>query len=149
MVNLISLFKGVWKLQSYEAHTMDGERIYPWGKAARGTLVYGDQNEMSVQIMNESNIYLEKKEPHDSTDVEIRTVFNGYGAYFGHYKIEESYIIHFVTGSLNLSWIGTEQIRLYEIADDILILKSTPMILDGREVIYKLIWKKCIDEAIG
>lgn len=46
-----NLFKGTWRLISFEARTSSGEVSYPLGRDAAGFLVYGQGGYMVASVM--------------------------------------------------------------------------------------------------
>ena len=45
---------GVWKLESCEFQTAEGNKTYPYGKSATGCIIYLENNRMAVVISGEN-----------------------------------------------------------------------------------------------
>jgi Lipocalin-like domain len=78
------------------------------------------------------------------TETEINASFKGCISYFGSYTVDEdsNLIVHRVEGSLFPNMEGTNQIRMFEITDNQLTLKTPPMKLDGDMAFGTLHWER-------
>ena len=99
---------GPWVLSRWCVTYDDGSVKYPYGPKARGMLIYTADSHMAVQLAN----------PDVDVD-EASKVEEGYFAYFGTYAVdaEAGTITHSLQGSLSPSWVGTEQVRAYELTE--------------------------------
>lgn len=100
---------GAWTLDSWTVTDSNGEVHYPYGPNATGVIMYTDDGKMSVQLVNPDI------EPQAENDIQER-----YFAYYGDYVIDEANqtVKHNLEGSMEPSWVGTVQIRAYELTDD-------------------------------
>jgi hypothetical protein len=78
------------------------------------------------------------------TPEEAQVAYLTYLAYFGKVDIneEEKTLVTHVEGSLNPDWVGTEQLRYFELSGDRLILRTPPMQLGGIEFTGTFSWDK-------
>lgn len=136
--------KGYWELIKFEAVAEDGTVILPFGPNVRGLLHYGDNELMSAQLGNAMRANFESEDFRKGKTNEIIEAYSGYISYFGKYSVNEyrKYIIHEIELSLYPNWINTRVKRLYELENNILILKAPQLDYDGIKRIPTLTWKK-------
>jgi hypothetical protein len=137
-------FVGTWKLISSELRLANGERTYPFGKNAVGTLTYHGHGHMSVHVMRPGRPGFASGDPRDATDEEIKAAFDGYVAYFGTYTVndEERIITHHVIGSLFPNWIGQDQRRAFEFSGSRLTLSTPPIPFAKTTLTAVLVWER-------
>lgn len=109
---------GPWKLVEWVVTDPSGKKSYPYGKSPEGLLIYTDDGQMSVQLMNPDTHIPEPDSNHQSDSLE--GVVARFFAYYGTYSIDEKSktITHSISGSLAPSWIGSDQVRGYELIGD-------------------------------
>ena len=109
-----------------EARSPKGEVIYPYGKNIFGRLIYTREGFMSVLLMNPDRPRFGSDDPMAGTPDEIETAFRGFDAYCGTYTIDEerATVTHHIQASKFPNWIGTDQVRSFELRDGRLILKA-------------------------
>lgn len=115
-------FVGTWRLLSQVAERTDGTVVYPRGEHPRGLLIYDANGWMSVQ--------LQRQEPRlESPLGELRTALEDYLGYYGTYDINEAQntVTHHVVGCSYPGWIGSDQVRHYQLDGDRLILRVSFM----------------------
>ncbi len=135
---------GAWSLTSFEMRRSDGRVSFPFGEDPSGMLLYEPSGRMSAQLLRRD------RPPFDSGDQlmgdasEIKSAFQGCIAYFGAFEVDEAAatVVHRVEGSLFPNWIGTEQVRYYELDRDRLTIKTAPTEWDGVEVVAVLVWRR-------
>ncbi|MFO7558026.1 MAG: lipocalin-like domain-containing protein [Desulfobacterales bacterium] len=135
---------GTWKLVSFELQTTGGDELSPLGDAPIGIAIIDKSGYMSAQLSRGDRKPFSSDPP---TPEEIQTAFMSFIAYFGEYRIDEKKqtFTTRVHGSSNPDWIGEDQIRHYEMKDNQMVLKTTPMkikSLGGIEVVGTVIWEK-------
>jgi hypothetical protein len=132
---------GAWSLVSFEQELPSGQRYFPLGKDASGTLYYLPEGYVSVHIMETKRSEYVKPslyhgKPLKYTDLE-------YLAYSGVYTINfsETIMIHKITVSLYPEWVGSQQVRRIKLFGNHLLLSS-----DGpagpEQVSFHLLWKR-------
>ena len=118
---------GTWRLVSYMDTDPSGRVTYPFGEKPRGYFVYDTTGHLSVQIMRmQSQSVFAAGDDDKGTDAEVRAAYDGYVAYFGTYRVDEtnSIVIHVVEGSLKPSYTGTDQPRPFKLDGDILVIQA-------------------------
>ena len=133
---------GAWKLVTFEFRKDDGNAIYPFGKKAQGTIIYTESGRYSAQLMSRDRLRPTISDQMKATAEESESNFKGVISYFGSYKIEDGFIIHYVEGSLFPNMEGTEQKRAFEITDNRMQLTTPPTKLGGEKAVGVLIWER-------
>lgn len=103
-----SAILGSWILSEWSVTGQNGSVVYPYGPNAEGMIIYTDDGHMAVQLANP-----------DAKAEEVSRIEDRYFAYFGTYTIDEAAgtVTHTLEGSLTPSWVGTEQVRAYQLTD--------------------------------
>jgi hypothetical protein len=106
---------GPWKLVEWVVTDPSGEKSYPYGESPEGLLIYTADGQMSVQLMNPKT-HLSQQDSGDQSD-SLEGLVTGYFAYYGTYSIDEKSktITHKISGCLAPSWIGSDQVRGYDL----------------------------------
>jgi len=135
---------GAWKLITFEFRRDDGSVIYPYGKKARGSIIYTETGRYSAQLMQMERPRFAISDQMQGTSEEIATAFKGCISYFGAYEIdlEHNKIIHHVEGSIFPNMEGTKQIRMFEINGNHMTLTTPSFKLDGEKAVGVLEWKR-------
>jgi hypothetical protein len=134
---------GSWKLISFHSQDSSGQRTYPFGKDARGRLVYEADGRMAVQLMNPNRPGFASDDPLVTSEVQVRAAFGGYTAYYGSYSVnpDEQTIVHHIEAALLPNWVGTDQQRHFEIDGNCLTLQG-PLLLGGVPGVVSLVWER-------
>ncbi|MBU1744850.1 MAG: lipocalin-like domain-containing protein, partial [Proteobacteria bacterium] len=134
---------GSWKLISFHSQDSSGQKAYPFGKDARGRLIYETDGRMAVQLMNPGRHRFASDDPLVTSEAEVRAAFGGYTAYYGTYSInpDEQTIVHHIEAALRPDWVGTDQGRQFEYDGRYLTLKG-PLLLGGVQGIVSLVWER-------
>ena len=127
---------GSWELVSYEIIAADGTRRP--GNYDRGQITYDASGRMSAHLMHSSN----KADASPQTDELRATAFRRYLGYYGPFVVDTAggTVTHIVEGSSNPSWVGSRQVRYYELSKD-----NAQLILslrDGTRTTQSLVWKR-------
>ena len=117
---------GSWKLVYFHIRDSKGQTSYPFGREARGRLIYEADGRMAVQIMDANRPAFMSDDPLATSEAEVRAAFGGYVAYYGTYSVNpaEQTIIHHLEAALLPNWVGTDQHRHYEFDGQVLTLKG-------------------------
>ena len=131
---------GTWQLVSYETVDQNGRRGRPYGDAI-GRLTYDANGNMTGQVMRPNR---SKVELGEGSAQQVRAAYMGYIAYFGTWEIapDDRAVIHTVQGSLNPTWVGSEQLRGMRFEDGRLVL-SADVQKGGAVVTHVLTWERC------
>lgn len=141
---LMKQLAGVWRLQSSEFRATGGEVLYPFGDDAFGVVVFSESGYMSAQIMRRGRPGFASGDQATGTPEEINAAFHGYIAYCGpcELDLQRQTVTTRVEGSLYPNWVGGQQLRFYQLIDDRLVLKTTPIVYGDREFTGVLTWKR-------
>jgi len=103
---------GIWRLVSFEReYQATGDREYPMGRTPTGYILFLPEGRMAVVITGEG-----RKAP--GTDQDRAGLFNSLVAYTGTYRVEGDKWITRVDVAMNPAWVGTEQIRSFQVIGD-------------------------------
>jgi len=138
-------FTGAWRLISTEYRSEDGGVTYPFGRETIGQLMYDGKRNMAVQIIKAKRPNFVSNDWLKGTPEEIKAAFEGYRCYFGTYDVDErkKIVMHHVQGSSFPNWmIGVDHVRYYEFSGNRLILRTVPLLMDGKKVVGRLVWEQ-------
>jgi hypothetical protein len=140
---IIPKLVGSWRLISFHSQDSSGRIAYPFGKDARGRLIYESDGRMAVQIMDPTRPGFTSDDPLNTSEAEVRAAFGGYTAYYGTYSVnpDEQTIVHHIEAALLPNWVGTNQRRLFEFEGKVLTLKG-PLLLGGVQGVVSLVWER-------
>jgi lipocalin-like protein len=133
---------GAWRLVSWENRAADGQITYPMGADALGYLLYTADGRFSVTISRRGRAGFAAGDLLSGTTEEQARAVEGFVAYAGRYSFHGDRVIHHVELSLFPNWIGTDQERWVELAEDRLTLSASPLLLAGRQQIPRLVWER-------
>jgi hypothetical protein len=128
---------GAWELVSFDNIAADGTRRP--GAYDRGQITYDAAGRMSAQLMNSAN----KADASPQTDEARAAAYRRYLGYYGPFVVDEAkgIVTHIVEGSSNPSWVGSRQVRFYELSKDNAQLTLMVKNAEGR-VTGSLLWKR-------
>jgi hypothetical protein len=135
-------FVGVWKLVSFELESSDGEITYPYGKEAKGYIMYHDNGFMSVGIMSNGRKDFDSNDILGGSSEEKSAAINTYLTYCGTYSVTEKTVVHNAEISLFPNWTNSGLERFYKFEDDKLILSTDLFLIDGKKQMGVVIWEK-------
>ena len=123
---------GSWKLISFHSQDSSGRIAYPFGKDARGRLIYEPDGRMAVQLMDSNRPRFRSDDPLATSEAELRAAFGGYAAYYGTYSAnqDEQTIVHHIEAALLPNWVGTDERRHFEFDGKLLTLSGS-LLLGG------------------
>lgn len=134
-------FTGAWQLVSFET-TANGQKTYPLGRDARGSLVYTQTGQMGVVLSKEDRKPFSGADIMQGTAEEKREAFESCLAYFGTFDVKEDAVVHRIEHCTFPNWVGTEQLRFYQLDGDHLSLETPPMPVAGIQVVSRLVWER-------
>jgi hypothetical protein len=134
---------GVWNLLVIEFRS-EGEAYYPYGRAAKGIMIFEPGGWSSMQIMRSGRSTFVSGDPYRGTPEEVRDAAEGYHAHAGTYTVDEEHgcLTHHVVCSLFPNWVGSDQVRFYHLDGKRLIIGTPTLILGSRMTDVMLIWEK-------
>jgi Lipocalin-like domain len=133
-----STIVGTWPLTSFSLEWLDTKEIARPLNQPTGYLQYSPGDHMVV-----FGAAGDLRQPATAiyTDAERLDIYKGIiGAYAGTYRIEGNKAIHHVLTAWAPNWIGTDQIRYFEIHEKNLSIKTAPItaVDNGRELVCTL-----------
>ena len=114
---------GSWRLVSWVARQPDGTVKHTMGADPIGFLIYDGFGNMSVQIMDSFRPGFERGYAGTTLE-ELKSIHDGYLAYFGTYVIDEKQhaVVHRIKAITNPNYYGADLVRYYELSGDRLVL---------------------------
>ena len=128
---------GAWEMVSFETVAADGTRRP--GNYDRGQITYDAAGRMSAHLMSSTN----KADQSPQTDEARAAAYRRYLGYYGPFVVDEAkgVVTHIVDGSSNPSWVGSRQVRYYELSKGDAELTLMVKNAEGR-VTSTLLWKR-------
>ncbi|GHO87336.1 lipocalin-like domain-containing protein [Dictyobacter formicarum] len=134
---------GTWKLVSVELRYSDGDVRYPWGTHAKGHLLYSAEGYMSAVIASAERPLFATEDVLTGSVEEQAQAARSYVSYGGPYELHGNEVTHHVEVSLFPNWVGQAQLRYIEALDNKqLILRSAPILANGKQATGYLIWRR-------
>ena len=127
---------GSWELVSYEIIAADGSRRP--GNYDRGQITYDASSRMSAHLMHSAN----KADTPPQSDELRAAAYRRYLGYYGPFVVDTANgtVTHIVEGSSNPSWVGSRQVRYFELSAD--SQRLTLSLRDGARTTQSLVWKR-------
>lgn len=136
------LVAGAWSLVSFHYQAEDGTTFYPYGREARGIIIYEPGGYMSATIVRSDRPLLSSQDYANLPDAEKITLSRGFLAYSGKYEVLPEKILHHVEISYFPNWTGTVLERFYSFENGDLVLSTPPETLRGKDFRAYLVWRK-------
>jgi Lipocalin-like domain len=133
---------GAWRLVSWVNRAADGQVTYPMGSDAMGYLLYGADGRFSITISRKGRAGFAAGDLLSGTAEEKARALEGFVAYAGRYSFHGDRVIHHVELSLFPNWVGSDQERWVELAEDRLTLSANPLLLAGKQQVPLLVWER-------
>ena len=118
---------GAWKFNSMMLKSESGKTVYPYGENLFGILIYTPAGYMSALLMDPDRKKFASDDLKTGTNEEIKEAYEKFDAYCGTYSVDEekSTVTHHVQGAKFPNWVGTNQVRHFELKGDKLYIKAT------------------------
>lgn len=131
---------GAWELVAMCSRSGDGETKRPYGDQPAGMLTYTEDGYMSAVLMRRDRTVTPSRDPEGT---EPATGPEGFNAYCGTYSLDPSRgaVIHHVEASHIPDWVGSDQVRYFEMDGDMLSIWTDPVHADGRDWVRRLTWR--------
>lgn len=115
---------GAWELVLWKNRRHDEDMDYPFGRDARGLLVYTADGHMSVQMVR-LGVQPLGAPPASASIEKLRAAFNGFVGYFGRFTVDAAHciVVHHIDGAWHPDVKG-DQVRHCRIVDDHLFLEG-------------------------
>jgi hypothetical protein len=134
---------GVWRLLVIEFRS-EGEVFYPYGREAKGIMIFEPGGWSSTQIMRSGRTTFVSGDPYRGTPEEVRDAAEGYMAHSGPYTVDEEHgvVRHEVVCCLFPNWVGSVLTRFFRREGNRLIIGTPPLIAGSRMADVMLIWER-------
>jgi hypothetical protein len=129
---------GTWQLTSFSREFIDTNEVIRLDDRVTGYLQYSPGGYM-VGVLARTD--LRQPATSSSTDAERADVYKGIiAAYASTYRIDGNRVIHHVLTAWQPDWIGSDQIRYFEISDKTLTIRTAPIKVNtlDREIVATL-----------
>jgi Lipocalin-like domain len=139
----LSPIVGTWQLTEYSQLILDTkEVIRPFGDHPIGYIQYSPGGHMLVFLTAR-----ELKRPSSATytDAERAEIHKGIiNGYVGTYTVDGNKVIHHVLTSSRPEFMGSDQIRYFEVSGKTLIIKTAPIkaVQSGQDIVATLTFEK-------
>jgi Lipocalin-like domain len=133
---------GAWRLLSWENQAADGQVTYPMGPDPIGYVIYAADGRFSITISRRGRAGFAAGDLLGGTTEEKAQAVEGFVAYAGRYSFHGDRVIHHVELSLFPNWVGSDQERWVELAEDRLTLSASPLLLAGKLQVPRLVWER-------
>jgi hypothetical protein len=124
-----SALVGTWQLESWTARDEQGTSEHPFGPSPTGLLVITADGWMSVLLTASDRPNFPTSSNPFGEPPEQSAAFVTCISYAGRYRSDGDRLMTTVYVSSIPNWVGTEQIREVELADDTLVLRPLPIAL--------------------
>jgi hypothetical protein len=136
---------GTWELRGVTARRTDGHVTAPYGEHPRGVLIYDATGRVTTVIVHEHLEPFVTDSIVAADRTEASNAFRRTLAYFGTYEIDASAgrVVHHVEACTFPNWIGTDEVRRFELDRDRLVLSTPPQLAGGGEdAVFTLTWER-------
>jgi hypothetical protein len=129
-------------LVSYVSRADDGSLTYPLGADVEGSLVYTAGGWMTAQISARDRRDPPSDDLFSGSDAERAEAFSTYLAYCGFYEVTGDVVVHRVAMCSFPNWVGSEQLRRFELTGRQLVLRTPPIEVGGELLMQEFIWQR-------
>ncbi len=137
---------GAWELSTFEITYSDGrEPTYPFGRDARGQLIYTADGRMSAVLSRaeRESFDVGRLETYARAgDAAKVAAFDSYLSYCGRWELDDRMVRHHVELAMVPNIVGMEQVREVVVSDDALTLSYSIEARSGVTRFYELVWKR-------
>lgn len=136
-------FLGTWKLKVCDGRCSDGTVFYPFGENPEGMLMYGADGHMMVMLMKPGRSKFSSNDSFQGLPEQVKEAFEGFEAYGGTYtlNLNEGTVTHHLEVCRFPNQEGIRQTRSFAFKENILELTTPPMLVGGKEWIFRLEWE--------
>ena len=135
---------GVWRLVTTQFRGVSGKVLYPLGEDVQGLAIFDASGYMSAQLMRPDRPEFVSGDQAAGSNDEIRAALQGYTAYYGRCMVdtENKTLTTHVEGSVFPNWVGTDQVRYYELSKGRLTLTTPPIAFGEETFTGVLAWER-------
>jgi len=134
---------GEWDLVAAELRGSGGEVVPIYGQPPFGRLIYTGSGYMTALLTDPNRPRL-GGDTSTVTESELRAAFQQFIAYCGTYTVDAAAgaVAHHVDGSFVPDWVGSDQVRYFELHDNQLVLTTPPMQMADQEWVSHFAWQR-------
>ena len=138
---------GGWRLRTWVAIADDGSETRPMGDVPDGLLTYSADGTVIGIMASSGRPPFQADDVTGGSDAERAAAFATFIAYGGRYELTGDTVTHAVETSLFPNWVGTRQVRRWEldVTGRQLTLTSPPLTLGGATRVQRLVWERIGD----
>ena len=138
---------GAWRLVSFEIRRENGMVHHPFGKNARGLLIFTDTGRVSANLSQNGRLEIKTGDMMDASHEEMASNFRGYISYFGRYEYDAKTgtVLHHVKGALFPNWIGDTLKRYVKLEGERLELTTEPTLYGSEGVQGVVAWERIVE----
>jgi hypothetical protein len=133
---------GVWTLKAVELRTDGEEVVRPFGSDPRGLLIITKEGHYALQVMSSRRPKFTSGDVFGATLEEKASAMQGFSAYSGTYVVRGNRITIHIGTSLFPNWVGHDEERTFELAEDTLVIQTKSVLAGGRNVSADVIWTR-------
>lgn len=133
---------GTWRLVSFHLRTLDGQLTYPYGPNAVGYYIFSESGYMSVALMPTSRRKFAAGDILDGSTEEKVAAAETYISQSGKYEIQGDKLVVHPEVSFFPNWVGVDQVRIWELEGNRLILSTPPLVIRGLQQTAQLVWER-------
>jgi len=133
---------GTWKLKSFEMKASDGSSLYPFGKDALGYLLFSAEGYLMATISAANRKNFASLDPMKASLEEKASAEETFLSYCGPCEVEKDKWRTKVELSSVPNRVGGYEERQYKIEGKSLSVRSTPMVMGGKEFVGYLVFER-------
>jgi hypothetical protein len=134
---------GTWQVTTYSMTVVStNQTSRPFGENPKGYIQYSPGGHMVVFLQTGNQIRIAGSAYTDAERAEVhKSIF---GAYAGTYTVEGDKIVNRVVAAWRPDWIGTDQIRFFEISGNKLTITTAPVTFSqtGQQIVSTLTFER-------
>lgn len=126
------LIVGTYRVAVMEYYSEDGDVGRPYGDAPLGFAFYSAEGYTSTILSRPDRAPFVAGDIMSGTDDEKLAAFATAGAFSGRWELAGDTILHHLECTTFPNWVGTTQVRPFEVDEDSLTLYPPKMLMNGR-----------------
>ena len=127
----------------------DGSSWYPFGRSARGRLIYTPDGFMMVMLMNPDRPAAASGQLFEASAAERAAAAEGFLGYSGRCAFRGGQVVHEVDLSLFPNWVGSAQLRAYALEKDTVTFETRRFLANGRQQVASLTWSREVPAGLA
>ena len=125
------LIVGTYRVGLMEYYGEDGEVGRPYGEQPLGFAFYSAEGYTSTILSRPDREHFAGGDIMSGTDAEKLAAFATAGAFSGRWELVDDTILHHLECTTFPNWVGTTQVRPFEVDEDTLTLYPPKMLMNG------------------